>query len=81
MCMWEFPFVALGFVDFLAVNFEFMKVNLSSDPSKEWQLKMANTEEKTNCVFRLVVLKSVTTVKTGFTAFYRKDLGIQFKIG
>jgi hypothetical protein len=36
MCMWEFPFVALGFVDFLVVNFEFMKVNLSSDPSNEW---------------------------------------------
>jgi len=36
MCMWEFPFVALGFDVFLVVNFEFMKVNLSSDPSNEW---------------------------------------------
>jgi N-acyl-L-homoserine lactone synthetase len=34
---------------------------------------MATTEEKVNCVFRLVELKSVTTVKRGFTALYRKE--------
>jgi hypothetical protein len=40
---------------------------------------MATTEEKVNCVFRLVELKSVTNVKRGFTALYRKDALHRFR--
>jgi hypothetical protein len=52
---------------------------MSSDHSNEWQLKMATTEEKINCVFRLVDLKSVTSVKREFTALYRKDAPHRFR--
>jgi len=40
---------------------------------------MATTDEKVNCLFRLVELKSVKTVKREFTALYRKDAPHRFE--